>query len=73
MVASGRGGVVISTASTTALMGFPAHPAYTAAKGGIVAMTRALAVEYGPNGIRVNAVAPGTTKTDLGSDNGGFR
>ena len=61
MERSGEGGVVISTASTAALCGGgrdAATPAYTAAKGGVVAMTRRLAVEYGIHNIRVNAVAP---------------
>ncbi len=60
-----RGGSIIATSSTTALRGFPAHPAYTMAKGGIVSLVRALAVEYGPSNIRVNSIAPGTTKTNL--------
>ena len=60
-----KGGSIIATSSTTALRGFPAHPAYTMAKGGIVSLVRALAVEYGPSNIRVNSIAPGTTKTNL--------
>ena len=60
------GGSVINTASMVALMGKPApsQVSYTAAKGGIVAMTRAMAVEYAPHHVRVNAIAPGVTRTE---------
>ncbi|MCK8783064.1 SDR family oxidoreductase [Roseomonas sp. NAR14] len=57
------GGAVVNTASTVALMGFPGRDCYTAAKGGVAALTRSLAVEYAPQRIRVNAVAPSVTKT----------
>ena len=43
----------------------PGIGAYAAAKGGIVSLTKALAVEYGPDGIRANAVMPAVVKTDL--------
>ena len=52
------GGVMINTSSVHALMGFQQHGAYDASKGAISAMTRTLAVEYGPT-VRVNAVLPG--------------
>ncbi len=55
-------GVVVNVASVHALQGFPGHPAYAAAKGGILALTRQLAVEYAPT-IRVNAVVPGSIDT----------
>jgi Dehydrogenases with different specificities (related to short-chain alcohol dehydrogenases) len=45
-----------------ALVGLPGHPAYAAAKGGLVALTRQLAVEYGP-AVRVNSVLPGPVLT----------
>eukprot|EP00943_MAST-04B_sp_MAST-4B-sp1_P009869 g9869.t1 len=67
-----KGGSIIATSSTTALRGFPLHPAYTMAKGGIVSLVRALAVEYGPSNIRVNSIAPGTTKTNLSDESGMF-
>jgi NAD(P)-dependent dehydrogenase (short-subunit alcohol dehydrogenase family) len=57
------GGSVINTASNVALMGFPGRDCYTATKGGIAAMTRSMAVEYAAQGVRVNAVAPATTRT----------
>jgi len=58
------GGSIINASSIVALMGFPRKDAYTAAKGGIAAMTRSMAVEFAPHKIRVNAVAPGVTLTD---------
>ena len=55
------GGSVINMASNVALMGFPGRDAYTAAKGGIAAITRSLAVSYAPQKVRVNAIAPSVT------------
>ncbi|MCS5498230.1 SDR family oxidoreductase [Cnuibacter physcomitrellae] len=55
------GGSVINLTSVTALRGFPQRTAYSAAKGGIAAMTRAMAAGYGEERIRVNAIAPGST------------
>jgi NAD(P)-dependent dehydrogenase (short-subunit alcohol dehydrogenase family) len=58
------GGSIINTTSMTALMGRPNRTAYTAAKGGVLAMTRSMAVEYADDKIRVNAIAPTRTLTD---------
>lgn len=58
------GGSVINMASNVALMGFPGRDCYTAAKGGVLAMTRSLAVTYAPQKVRVNAIAPSVTKTE---------
>jgi len=58
------GGSIINASSIVALMGMPLKDAYTAAKGGISALTRSMAVEFAPHKIRVNAVAPGVTLTD---------
>jgi NAD(P)-dependent dehydrogenase (short-subunit alcohol dehydrogenase family) len=63
---SGGGGVIINIASTYGLVGAPLAPAYCAAKGGLVNLTRQLAVDYGPSGIRVNAICPGYVDTDMG-------
>lgn len=56
------GGSVVVVSSVHALIGLPGHPAYAAAKGGLVALSRQLAVEYGPS-IRVNCVLPGPIRT----------
>ncbi len=58
------GGSVINMASNVALMALPGRDCYTAAKGGIAAMTRSMAVEYAPDKIRVNAIAPSVTLSD---------
>ncbi|MDQ6713923.1 MAG: SDR family oxidoreductase [Candidatus Dormibacteraeota bacterium] len=55
-------GNIVNTSSVQAQLGFRSHPAYAAAKGGIIALTRQLAVEYGPQ-VRVNAVLPGPILT----------
>jgi NAD(P)-dependent dehydrogenase (short-subunit alcohol dehydrogenase family) len=47
-----------------ALMGFPGRDCYTAAKGGVAALTRSLAVQFGDKGVRVNAIAPTVTLTE---------
>src|SRR6267143_1368352 len=63
IIASG-GGSVINMASNVALMGVAGRDCYTAAKGGIAALTRSLAVEFAPQRVRVNAIAPSATMTD---------
>jgi len=57
-------GTMINVSSNLALVGREDRVAYAASKAGVLGMTRALAAEWGPKGIRVNAVAPGTTRTD---------
>jgi NAD(P)-dependent dehydrogenase (short-subunit alcohol dehydrogenase family) len=65
MLLSGAGSIVC-VSSPFAHVGGPAGTgAYSASKGGVSALVTALAVEYGPRGIRVNAVLPGPTETDL--------
>lgn len=61
---SGTGSIVI-VASTSALNGGSEHAAYTASKGGLIAMSKSLAREWGPLGIRVNCVSPGPVDTPL--------
>lgn len=58
------GGAVINTTSIRALKGTEGADAYSAAKGGIIALTRAMALQCGPLGIRVNAIAPGPVLTE---------
>ena len=60
------GGSVINVASFVALVGCSVpQDAYTASKGGVIALTKSLAVQFGPRGIRANAIAPGPIETPL--------
>lgn len=52
---------ILNVASTFAHIGNPQMPVYCAAKGGVVSLTRQLAVDYGPKGLRVNSICPGPT------------
>ena len=63
LVASG--GSIVNAASTAALSGLPCGAAYSASKGGVLAMTRSIAVEYAKRGVRANCVCPGDIKTDM--------
>ena len=58
------GGAVINMSSNLALMGIAGRDCYTAAKGGIAALTRSMAVEFAAQRVRVNAIAPSATMTD---------
>ena len=58
-------GAIVNTASMLSFFGGPSVPAYTASKGGVAQLTKALAVAWAPEGIRVNAVAPGWIATEL--------
>ena len=57
------GGSIVNMASVAALVGVPDRAAYCAAKGGILALTRAAAIDHVSEGIRVNCIAPGTVDT----------
>jgi NAD(P)-dependent dehydrogenase (short-subunit alcohol dehydrogenase family) len=61
----GGGGTIVNISSINGLTAFPMRLAYSAAKEGVVSRTRVLATEWAPYGIRVNAVAPGNTKTAM--------
>jgi 3-oxoacyl-[acyl-carrier protein] reductase len=63
MVAAGRPGSIINIASGAALRGSPRGVHYVASKGGVLSLTRAMALELAPHRIRVNAIAPGLTDT----------
>ncbi len=58
-------GSIVNAASTAALAGLPCGVAYSASKGGVLAMTRSIAVEYAKRGVRANCVCPGDTKTNM--------
>ena len=60
-----RRGAIVNTASSAGLVGQPYAAAYCASKGGVVLLTKALAVEYDHTGLRVNAIAPGMTDTPI--------
>lgn len=59
------GGCIVNVASMLSYFGGPLVPAYSASKGGVVQLTKALAVRFASDGVRVNAVAPGWIRTDL--------
>jgi 3-oxoacyl-[acyl-carrier protein] reductase len=61
-------GAIVNFASRLAETGSAEAPHYAAAKAAVVSLTRSLAQTYGPRGVRVNAVAPGTTNTNMGRD-----
>jgi NAD(P)-dependent dehydrogenase (short-subunit alcohol dehydrogenase family) len=65
MIARGRGGAIVNMASTNALEGEAGYAHYNASKGGIAMLTRTMAIELGPQGIRVNALCPGKIATPL--------
>jgi NAD(P)-dependent dehydrogenase (short-subunit alcohol dehydrogenase family) len=63
-LARSGGGSVINTASIMGVMGVPNRDAYSASKGGVIALTRAMAVEYAAEKVRVNVLVPGAVATD---------
>ena len=65
LIMESGGGSVITTASSASVIGIPNCDAYTAAKGATVAMTRSMAVEYGPKKVRVNCIAPAAINTPM--------
>ena len=59
------GGAVVTIASTAALRGHGQGPGYTASKGGVTALTRLVATQYGPEGLRANCICPGAVDTPM--------
>jgi len=60
-----RGGAIVNVASTAAMAGMPGTTIYAASKGGVIAMTRAAAIEWAAKGLRINVVSPGAVETDM--------
>ena len=71
MVAMGAGGAIVNMASTNGLLGERDLVAYNASKGGVVLLTKTLAIELADHNIRVNCVAPGLIRTTLALEGGG--
>ena len=67
MVAQGHGGTIVNFSSGSALKGNAGRVAYDVAKGGIISLTRDLAVQLAPHDIRTNAIAPGMSGSQVGA------
>ena len=65
MLAQGSGGAIVNIASILGQVGFANAPAYTAAKHGVVGLTKVAAMEYGSRGVRINAVGPAFIHTPM--------
>lgn len=69
MVERGQGGTIVNMSSSSVRMTMPTIAPYAASKGGITALTKAMSLSLARHGIRVNAVGPGTIRTELNGDN----
>lgn len=65
MVRQGTGGSIVNMASVGGMLAAPGASPYIASKHAVIGLTRSAAVEYGPHGIRVNAVSPGSIRTEM--------
>jgi len=65
MIKGGKGGVIVNVGSEAGIVGIKNQVAYNVSKGGIIALTRSMAVDFATQNIRVNCVCPGTTETTL--------
>ncbi|GHF45517.1 NAD(P)-dependent dehydrogenase (short-subunit alcohol dehydrogenase family) [Deinococcus metalli] len=66
LIARGAPGAIVNVSSQASTVGLPEHAAYCASKGALDQLTRVMAIELGPHGIRVNAVNPTVTMTPMG-------
>jgi cyclopentanol dehydrogenase len=58
------GGAIVNVSSVGGVVGFESNPAYLAAKGGVIQLTKGVAIDYAPQGIRANSMCPGTIETE---------
>ncbi len=65
LIRKNGGGSIINTSSSAGVIGVPGNDAYTASKGATISLTRSMAVEFGPEKIRVNCIAPAAIKTQM--------
>ena len=65
MVRAGRGGKILNIASVNAVVSLPNQAHYVSSKGGLLMLTKAMAIELAPHGINVNAIGPGAVETPL--------
>lgn len=70
MLNNGGGSLIFTSSFVGNTIGFPQHGAYAASKAGLVGLTKSLASEYGEHNIRVNALLPGGTQTDMAKEFG---